>query len=145
MHIRYMKCVQISQSHEMHYQESFAWFITQILFLQGCMKCHQVIFPRRCMNYHFDILQRCISTKAFDILQRYTSNILSINITRINFISTRSLYIFLTKILVPQSTQLVLNKDTWSSSSIKVPVSYLISYMVSTYFSTKIYKIPPIY
>ena len=33
MHLIYMKCVQISQLHEMHYQDAFSWFITQILFL----------------------------------------------------------------------------------------------------------------
>ena len=83
----------------MHYQDSFARFITQIIFLQGCMKCHQDIFPTRCMNYHYDILQICILTKVFDILQGYRSKILS----------TRSVDSFVIKILVPHSTQFVMN------------------------------------
>jgi len=121
-----MKCIPISQSHDMHYQDAITWFITQTLFLQGCMKYHQYVFPKRCMKYHYDILQRCLSTKVFDIRQGYHSKLLSARIIRILFFQQDHLDIFLTKILVSRFTWLILDiyKDIWNTSSTKVPESY---------------------
>ena len=59
----------------MHYQDSFAWFITQMIFLQGCMKCHKDIFQQDAWNitmiFYKDAFQQKYLIYYKDTLERY--------------------------------------------------------------------------